>query len=132
MEDGESRYTGNLRRVGGDPGIVHARARDPWRGKHAANSAPILQPYESSYRSSMHRAFVDSLRVPGSIRSVGKSDGLPDLGAVRLDLLPGVLLPNELRVALGADMHFLHVHADQAMARCARQRGESTREETGH
>lgn len=80
----------------------------------------------------MYRAFVDTLRIPGGKRPVGKRDGLPDPGAVRLDLLPGVLLPDELRVAPGADMHLLHVHADQAVAGRAHQRREPTREETGH
>lgn len=80
----------------------------------------------------MHRAFVDTLRVPGGGRPVGKRDGLPDPGSVRLDLLPGVLLPDELRVAPGADMHLLHVHADQAVAGRAHQRREPTREETGY
>lgn len=80
----------------------------------------------------MHRAFVDTLRVPGGKRPVGKRDGLSDFRAVRLDLLPAVLLPDQLRVAPGADMHFLHVHADQAVARRAHQRREPTRKETGH
>lgn len=133
MEDGEPCHTGDLRHVGGDPGDVHARARDSRRGKHAANGAPMLQAYESSCRSPMHRAFVDSLQsIPGGKRAVGKSDGLPDPGAVRLDVLPGVVLPDELRVAPGADMRLLHVHADEAVARRARQRREPAREETGH
>lgn len=81
----------------------------------------------------MHRAFIDSLQsTPGGRRTAGKSDGLPDSGGVRLDFLPGVVLPDELRVAPGADMHFLHVHADQAVAQHTRQRRESAREETGH
>lgn len=71
--------------------------------------------------------YVDSLRVPGGRRSVAEPDGLPDPGAVRLDVLPGALLPNKLRAAPRADMHLLHVRADQAVARSPRQRRESTR-----
>lgn len=133
MENGESRHTGDLRRVGGNPGVVYTRARDPRRGEHAANGTRAIQPHEfTSVVRPMHRAFVDSLRVPGSRSPVGESDGLPDPRAVRLDLLSGVLLPDELRIAPGADMHFLHVYAGQAVARRARQRREPTREETGH
>lgn len=65
----------------------------------------------------MYLVYVDSLRVPGGGRLVvGKSDGLSDPRAVRLVLLPGVLLPDELRAAAEADMHFLRVHADQTVA----------------
>lgn len=35
MENGEPRHTGDLRHVGGDPGVVHARIRDSRRGEHA-------------------------------------------------------------------------------------------------
>lgn len=117
--------------MGGDPGVVHTRSRDPRRGEQAANGTRVIRPCKSIV-CPMHRAFVDSLRVPGSGKPVGESDSLPDSGAVRLDLLPGVLLSNELRVAPGADSHFLHVYAGQAVARRARQRREPTREETGH
>lgn len=36
VENGEPRHTGDLRHVGGDLGVVHARVRDSRRGKHAA------------------------------------------------------------------------------------------------
>lgn len=76
--------------------------------------------------------YVDSLHVPGGRRPSGEPDGLPDPIAVRLDVLPGVLLPHELRAAPGADMHLLYVRAGQAVAQRPRQRRESTRQKTRH
>lgn len=48
VEDRESRHTSDLRHVGGDPGIVVARARDSRRGKHAVNDVSALLSYEST------------------------------------------------------------------------------------
>lgn len=81
----------------------------------------------------MYLVYVDSLHVPGGGRLVvGKSDGLSDLRPVRLVLLPGVLLSDELCVAAEANLHFLRVHADQIMARRAHQRRKPTRKEASH
>lgn len=78
--------------------------------------------------------FVYVARVPGEDgrRVDEKSDGLPDLRAVRLVLLPSVLLPDELRATPDADMHLLRVHAGEAVAGRAQHRREPAREDAGH
>jgi len=83
----------------------------------------------------MYRVCADPLLVPGDTGRHAvdeKPDGLSDHSAVRLDHLPGVLLSDELCLAPGADMYFLHVYAGQAVAQHARQCREPTRKETSH
>lgn len=99
----------------------------------SANNTPMYR-FPSGSQAVMYRVYVDPLLVPGNrgCLTAEKSDGLSDHSAVRLAHLPGVLFSDELCLAPGADMYFLHVHAGQAMARHARQRREPTRKETSH
>jgi len=107
---------------------------------HGEVSTPQVTFHVSLSRSGPHfsyayRAYVDSLLVPGETERLGaddKPDGLSDHSALRLDHLPGVLFSDELRLAPGAHMYFLHVHAGQAMAQHARQRREPTRKKTSY
>lgn len=132
LENRESCHIGDWRRVGGDPGAVRSRPRDPRRGKQAGCNTRRTFPSRLSF-SYVVPVYVDSLLVlPGGERLSGEPDGLPNPAAVQLDILPGVLLLHELRAASRADMHILYVSPDQAVARCPRQRRESTRQEARH
>lgn len=131
LEDRESCHIGDWRHVGGDPGAVRSRPRDPRRGKHAGCNVRLVSLSGPSF-TYVVPVYVDSLRVPGGRRPTGEPDGLSGPAAVRLDVLPGVLLLHELRATPRADMHLLHVGADQIVARRPRQRRESTRQEARH
>lgn len=131
LEDRESCHIGDWRHVGGDPGAVRSRPRDPRRGKHAGCNVRLVSSSGPSF-TYVVPVYVDSLRVPRGRRPTGEPDGLSGPAAVRLDVLPGVLLLHELRVAPRADMHLLHVGADEIVARRPRQRRESTRQEARH
>lgn len=131
LENRESCHIGDRRHVGGDPDAVRSRPRDPRRGKHAGCNVRLVSSSRLSF-SYVVPVYVDSLRVPGGRRSAGEPDDLSDPGAVRLDVLPDVLLRYELRAAPRVDIHLLRVNADQAVAWCPHQRRESTRQEARH
>jgi len=99
--------------------VIHGEVSMPWTCIPTATFQIQMLSY--------NRVFVDSLHF-----SRTKFDSLPNSGSVRLDFLPGALLPIKLRDALGVDMRFLHVHVGQVMARCAHQCREPTRKKTGY
>lgn len=66
--------------MGGDPGAVRSRPRDPRRGKHAGCNARRTTLSRLSF-SYVVPVYVDSLRVGGG-RLSGEPDGLPDPAAV--------------------------------------------------